>query len=96
MIGSTGSGTSTLAAALAKGIEFLEINDDGDIVPRDDAIIEYNGTQMFEISNVSVSCTKVPGYHPLSESDDNIFIVDCPSEGDTNETDHLPNSALIK
>lgn len=49
---------------------------------------------MFDISDKSMSCTQVPGYYPL-DSKEQIFLVDCPGFGDSNQFAEFPNQTLV-
>lgn len=47
---------------------------------------------MFRIGDDVISCTSLPGFHPL---DDETYLVDCPGLGDSNEYREFPNQTQV-
>lgn len=91
IVGPTGAGKSTLCNALIQGVKYDDENDVYDAPP-----LIYDGRQMFKIGHETHSCTSTPGYYPLDqEKEHNLFLVDCPGFGDSNEFLELPNQTMI-
>lgn len=80
ILGTMGSGKSTISHSIIKGADSLEVNEVNNVVPLQPLI--YQGSSVFEVGHESVSCTRVPSFYPLDEQEQ-LFLVDCPGFGDS-------------